>query len=45
MQALIDSLCVMYPDKKIVWYTAFKQGKDREEMLDIMSNLSQKFVL
>lgn len=45
MQALVDTLRVLYPIKKIVWYTAFKQGKDREEMLDVMCNLSQKFVL
>lgn len=45
MQALVDTLRVMYPQKNIVRYTAFKQWKDREEMLDIMSSLSQKFVL
>lgn len=45
MQALVDTLRVLYPDKNIVRYAAFKQGKDREDMLDIMSGLSKKFVL
>jgi dihydrofolate synthase/folylpolyglutamate synthase len=45
MQALVDTLRVLYPGKNVVRYTAFKQWKDREEMLGIMSDLSQKFVL
>ncbi len=45
MQALVDTLQIMYPNKTIVRYTAFKQWKDRQEMLNIMSGLSQKFVL
>ncbi len=45
MQALVDTLRVLYPGKNVVRYSAFKQWKDREEMLGIMSDLSQKFVL
>ncbi len=45
MQALVDTLRVLYPDKKIIRYTAFKQGKDRQEMLDVMQTLSQDFIL
>jgi dihydrofolate synthase / folylpolyglutamate synthase len=45
MQALVDTLRVLYPNKKIIRYTAFKQGKDRQDMLDIMQVLSQEFVL
>ncbi len=45
MQALVDTLRVLYPEKKIVRYAAFKQGKDRQEMLDVMQTLSQNFIL
>ena len=45
MQALVDTLHVLYPNKKIVRYTAFKQGKDRQEMLIIMQTLSSNFIL
>jgi len=45
MQALVDTLRVLYPNKKIVRYTAFKQGKDRQEMLIIMQTLSSNFIL
>lgn len=45
MQALVDTLHVLYPDKKVIRYTAFKQGKDRQEMLAVMQVLSQLFVL
>lgn len=45
MQALVDTLRVLYPNKKIIRYAAFKQGKDRQEMLDVMQTLSQNFVL
>jgi len=45
MQALVDTLRVLYPNKKILRYTAFKQGKDREEMVTIMQSLSQNFIL
>jgi dihydrofolate synthase/folylpolyglutamate synthase len=45
MQALVDTLRVLYSDKKIIRYTAFKQGKDRQQMLDIMQTVSQDFVL
>jgi len=40
MQALVDTLKVLFPDKKIIRYTAFKQGKDQQEMLDVMQKLS-----
>jgi dihydrofolate synthase/folylpolyglutamate synthase len=45
MQALVDTLQVLFPDKKIIRYTAFKQGKDWKEMVDIMQALSQAFIL
>jgi dihydrofolate synthase/folylpolyglutamate synthase len=45
MQALVDTLRVLYPAKNIVRYIAFKQGKDRQEMLTIMQTLSSNFVL
>lgn len=45
MQALVDTLKVLFPNKKIIRYTAFKQGKDRQEMLTVMQTLSQAFIL
>jgi len=45
MQALVDTLKVLFPDKKIIRYTAFKEGKDRQEMLAVMQTLSSDFVL
>lgn len=45
MQALVDTIRVLYPDRKIVRYAAFKQGKDWKEMLDIMQVLSQQFII
>lgn len=45
MHALVETLQTTYPQKNIVWYVAFKQGKHREEMLDIMTRFSQKFIL
>jgi folylpolyglutamate synthase/dihydropteroate synthase len=38
-------LKVLFPDKKIIRYTAFKQGKDQQEMLDVMQKLSWDFIL
>lgn len=45
MQALVDTIKALFPNKKIIRYAAFKQGKERQEMLQIMQTLSSAFIL